>query len=114
MVQVIDYQVVEKEGQDDFLLLVLQGAVEAVKSETTGKMYFTARTVKIPATFDEETCKSIVGSQFEGTIIKVPSDPYQYTIKNTGEIVTLRHRYEYVTDADAIIKEQVIDSELVH
>jgi hypothetical protein len=38
-------------------------------------MYFTARTVKVPAaTFDEAMCKSLIGSQFEGTIVKVPSD----------------------------------------
>lgn len=114
MVQVIGYDLVEKENGDEFLLLVLQGGIEAVKSETTGKMYFTARTVKVPATFDEETCKSIIGSQFDGTIMKVPSDSYQYTIKETGEVVELKHRYEYVTDADAILKEQLINSELVH
>ena len=114
MVQVIGYQLVEKEGREDFLLLVLQGGIEAVKSETTGKMYFTARTVKVPATFDEDTCKSIVGSQFEGTIIKIPCDSYEYTIKETGEIIKLKHRYEYVTDVDAVIQEQLINGELVH
>lgn len=114
MVQVIGYDVKEKENGEEFLLLVLQGGVEAVKSEATGKMYFTARTVKVPATFDEDTCKSLVGSQFEGTIIKVPADSYQYTIRETGEVIELKHRYEYVTDADAVLKEQLIDSELVH
>lgn len=114
MVNVIGYELLEKENGDEFLMLVLQGGVEAVKSEKTGKMYFTARTVRVLATFDEETCKSVVGSQFEGTIMKVPSDSYQYTIKDTGEVVELKHRYEYVTDTDAILKEQVINSELVH
>ena len=114
MVSVIGYQSVEKENGEDFLMLVLQGGIEAVKSQATGKMYFTARTVKVPATFDEATCKSLIGSQFEGTIVKVPSDSYEYTIKETGEIVTINHRYEFVTGVDAILKEQVVDSELVH
>jgi len=114
MVSVIDYKSVEKENGEDFLMLVLQGGIEAVKSQATGKMYFTARTVKVPATFDEATCKSLIGSQFEGTIVKVPSDSYEYTIKETGEIVTINHRYEFVTGVDAILKEQVVDSELVH
>lgn len=114
MVSVINYLSVEKENGEDFLMLVLQGGIEAVKSQATGKMYFTARTVKVPATFDEATCKSLIGSQFEGTIVKVPSDSYEYTIKETGEIVTINHRYEYVTGVDAILKEQVVDSELVH
>jgi hypothetical protein len=114
MVSVIDYKSVEKENGEEFLMLVLQGGIEPVKSQATGKMYFTARTVKVPATFDEATCKSLIGSQFEGTIVKVPSDSYEYTIKETGEIVTINHRYEFVTGVDAILKEQVVDSELVH
>jgi hypothetical protein len=114
MVSVIGYQSVEKENGEEFLMLVLQGGIEPVKSQATGKMYFTARTVKVPATFDEVTCKSLIGSQFEGTIIKVPSEPYKYTIKETGEIVTINHRFEYVTGVDAILKEQLVNSELVH
>ena len=114
MVRVIDYQSVKKENGEEFLMLVLQGGVEPVKSQATGKMYFTARTVKVPATFDEETCKSLIGSQFEGTIAKVPSEPYEYTIKETGEIVTINHRYAFLTGVDAILKEQVVNSELVH
>ena len=114
MVSIVDYKSVEKENGEEFLMLVLQGGVEPVKSATTGKMYFTARTVKVPATFDEATCKSLIGAQFEGTIIKVPSDSYEYTIKETGEVIKLKHRYEYVTGAEAILKEQLVDSELVH
>lgn len=114
MVTIVDYQVVEKEDGQDFLLLVLQGSVEVVKSETTGKMYFTARTVKIPATFNETTCKSLIGSQFEGTIMKVPTESYEYTIRETGEVISLKHRYEFVTGTEAILKEQLVDSELVH
>jgi hypothetical protein len=114
MVTIVDYLVTEKEDGTDFLLLVLQGAVEAVKSEATGKMYFTARTVKVPATFDEATCKSLIGSQFEGTIMKVPTESYEYTIRETGEVISLKHRYEFVTGTEAILKEQLVDSELVH
>jgi hypothetical protein len=53
------------------LSIVLQGGVEPVKSQATGKVYFTARTANVPATFDEITCRSLVGSQFEGIIRKV-------------------------------------------
>jgi hypothetical protein len=113
MVSVVGYQSVEKENGEEFLMLVLQGGIEPVKSQATGKMYFTARTVKVPATFDEATCKSLIGSQFEGTIIKVPSDSYEYTIKETGEVVKIAHKYEYVTGAEAL-NEQLVNSELVH
>ena len=114
MVTIVDYKSVEKEDGENFLLLVLQGGIEPVKSQATGKMYFTARTVKVPATFDEATCRGLIGSQFEGTIKKVPSDPYEYTIRETGEIVELDYRYEYVTEVEEIIKEQVINKSLVH
>lgn len=63
MVSVIGYQLVEKENVEEFLMLVLKGGIEPVKSQATGKMYFT----EVPATFDEVTCKSLIGSQFEGT-----------------------------------------------
>lgn len=113
MVSVIGYKSIEKEEGENFLMLVLQGGIEPVKSQTTGKIYFTARTVNVPATFDEETCKSLIGSQFEGIIKKVTSDPYQYTIRDTGEVVELNFRYEFVTDTEEIIKEQVVSAEFV-
>ena len=113
MVSVVNYKSVEKEDGETFLMLVLQGGVEPVKSLATGKMYFTARTVNVPATFSEETCKSLIGSQFEGFIKKVPCDPYDYTIRESGEIIELDYRYEYVTETEEILKEQVY-SEFVH
>jgi hypothetical protein len=113
MVSVIGYKSIEKEEGENFLVLVLQGGVEPVKSQVTGKMYFTARTVNVPATFDEETCKSLIGSQFEGIIKKVPSDPYEYTLKETGEVIEMNFRYEFVTETEEIIKEQVVAAEFV-
>lgn len=113
MVSVVNYKSVEKEDGETFLMLVLQGGIEPVKSLATGKMYFTARTVNVPATFAEETCKSLIGSQFEGTIKKVPCEPYDYTIRESGEIIELDYRYEYVTETEEILKEQVY-SEFVH
>jgi hypothetical protein len=113
MVSVIGYKSIEKENGEEFLVLVVQGGVEPVKSQATGKMYFTARTVNVPATFDEDTCKSLIGSQFEGIIKKVKAEPYGYTIKETGEMVQRTFRYEYVTDTEEIIKEQVVDVEFV-
>jgi hypothetical protein len=113
MVSVIGYKSIEKENGEEFLVLVVQGGVEPVKSQATGKMYFTARTVNVPATFDEDTCKSLIGSQFDGIIKKVKTNPYEYTIRETGEVVQRTFRYEYVTDAEEIIKEQVVDVEFV-
>ncbi|HEX8577917.1 MAG TPA: hypothetical protein VF677_16650 [Flavobacterium sp.] len=114
MVTVVDFESVTKEDGKEFMLLILQGGVELIKSEATGRMYFTARTVKVPATFNEITCKSLIGSQFSGAIVKVTSEPYKYTIKESGEVIELTHRYEYVTDTASLLENQVVDSESVY
>ncbi len=114
MVTVVDFESAKKEDGKEFMLLILQGGVELIKSEATGRMYFTARTVKIPATFNQATCKSLIGSQFSGAIVKVQSEPYQYTLKESGEVIELSHRYEYVSDTDSLLKNQVVDIELVN
>lgn len=114
MVKIVGYNSIEKEDGEQFLLLIVQGGIEPVKSEKTGKMYFTARTAKVPATFDEETCKSLIGSEFEGTIKKVKSDPYEYTIKESGEIIELDYRYEYVNYSEEIINDHVVDKMTVN
>lgn len=52
----------------------------------------------ISSTFDEETCKALLGTEMPGTIAKIDSDPYEYIIKETGEIIILSHRYSYVPE----------------
>jgi hypothetical protein len=113
MVTVIDYKGIEKEDGEKFMLLILQGGVEAVRSEKTGKMYFTARTAKVPATFDEDTCKDLIGTKFDGTIKKVKCEPYEYEIRETQEIISLDYRFEYVTELEEIIDEHLVSEEEV-
>lgn len=95
MVTVKDFKVRGSKDGEEFFVLVLQGGVMPVKSKATGRTYFTAKTCTVPSTFDEETCKSIVGSQFPGQIVRVEAEPYEYTVPETGEIITLEHRWEY-------------------
>ena len=45
---------------------------------------------------------------------KVEVEPYDYTDRTTGEIVEMTHRYEYLTDEDAIINDNVIKPEEVY
>jgi hypothetical protein len=66
-----------------------------VKSQKTERFYATARKVTIPSTFNEETCKSLIGTEMPGRIVKVETEPYEYTLKETGEVIELSHRYEY-------------------
>jgi hypothetical protein len=66
-----------------------------VKSQQTDKFYVTAKKATIPSTFDEVTCKALIGTELPGTIEKMKCDPYEYTIKDTGEVIQLDYRYEY-------------------
>ena len=75
-------------------------------------MYFTAKTAFVSTTFDEKTANSLVGSEFEGTIRKVETDPYEFTIEDTGEVIELSHRWEYI-DPALEMEQQVIKDSLV-
>jgi len=79
----------------EFITLDLVGGVEMVQSTNTGRFYATVRKCSIPATFDEETASSLVGSKLPGEIVRIHSDPYEYTIQSTGEKVVLQHSFGY-------------------
>jgi len=113
MVTIVGYKSFEKEDGENFYGLVVQGGIEAVKSQQTEKTYFTARTATVPTTFDEQICKDLVGTKIEGIVKKVETDPYDYTVKGTGEIIELNHRYEYISEEDHIIETNLVQPELV-
>lgn len=98
MVTVINYLERQTEDGRTFYLLELQGKVEFVQSQITGNYYATTRRCKIPATFDVETCISLLGTQIEGHIEKINCEPYKYLIRETGEIIELTYRWAYVPD----------------
>lgn len=101
MVKIVNYQKRENEEGKTFFTLELQGGIEVVKSQESGKFYVTAKRTNIPSTFDEMTCQSLIGSELPGTIAKVSCTPYEYTIKETQEVITLSHRYEYLEEDKA-------------
>ncbi len=113
MVTIVDYKNYEREDGTKFNILVVQGGVEAVKSQTTGTTYLTARKARVSSTFDEVTCKMLIGKQLPGEVKKVQTDPYEYTVEDTGEVISLSHRYEYVDTEDQIVSDNVIETELV-
>ena len=98
MVKIIDYKQRTTEDGRSFFTLTLQGGIEIVHS-SNGKQYVTIRKASMPTTFDELTCQSLVGVDLPGTIQRVDCNPYEYTVPNTGEMILLSHRYEYVQDA---------------
>lgn len=96
MVRIIGYKQRENEQGGSFCLLELQGGIEMQLSQTTGQYYATAKKAYITSTFDEATCKTLVGTEMAGTIEKQDCEPYEYTVKETGEIIILTHTYGYV------------------
>jgi hypothetical protein len=113
MVKIVDFKTYQKDDGTEFHALVVQGGIEAVKSKETERTYFTARTVNVPCTFNESTCKAMIGTDFPGSIQKVEVEPYDYAIPNTGELITLSHSFQYVSEGEGIVKNNVVEKELV-
>lgn len=112
MVRIIDFKTRTKEDGTAFCLLVVQGGIEMIKSKTTGQYYATAKKAVISTTFDEPTCKGLIGTEFPGKISKITTEPYSYTIQATGEQITLSHKYIYLPeDINAEEEIQVMELE---
>lgn len=102
MVRIIDYKKRTNAEGEDFFVLVLQGGLEIVKSQETGRYYATAKSATMSSTFDESMCKSLIGEEIPGAIRKVETEPYEYAVPETGEVITLSHRWEYVKESDKL------------
>ena len=105
MVRIINYKERDKEDGTSFFVLELQGGIEMVKSKETGNFYATAKTTFIPSTFDEDVCAGLIGKEMPGRIIKEDCEPFVYVVKETGEQITLSHRWVYFTE-DAVKTKQ--------
>ena len=112
MVTVKEVKKMENSMGEEFYGLIVQSGAMTVKSNTTGRIYFTAKTALVATTFDEETAASMIGQEFEGTVKKVETEPYEYTIEETGEVIQLSHRWEYV-DPALEMEERVVREALV-
>lgn len=100
MVKIVNYVGIIADDGSTFFVLTIQNGIEMVKSKKTGNYYATARKASIPSTFDEETCKALIGSDMPGMVIKQQCKPYEYTIKETGETIELSHRYTYAPEEE--------------
>ncbi|MFI5360232.1 MAG: hypothetical protein ACHQYO_09325 [Halanaerobiales bacterium] len=100
MVTVKNYHLREGE-KGNYISLELTGEVELVQSANTGRFYATARKCFIFSTFDEAMAKTLVGKTLPGNIVRVSCDPYEYTVPESGEIITLSHSYGYLPDEKA-------------
>ncbi|MBD3615356.1 MAG: hypothetical protein HUJ22_02200 [Gracilimonas sp.] len=114
MVKIKSYVNRKNSEGESFNALVLEGDLETVTSET-GNVYFTARTTTVPSNFDAEKCESLIGRELPGKIVRIPCEPYDYTIPESGEVVILSHTYEYDPSSTETMEEAVFtrDEELV-
>jgi len=105
----------ERESSKDgkkFYALTVQGGLEMVLSEETGRYYATAKQASVTSTFDEKTCQGLVGTKLPGKISRVKCEPFEYTIRETGEIIKLDHRWTYSPE-EASLEETVYGREVV-
>jgi len=100
MVRIVNFKQRLSEDGESFFVLELQSGIELVKSKSTNNIYATARKTSITSTFDEATCKSLIGTELHGKIEKQECEPYEYVIEDTGEVIKLSHRYQYVPEED--------------
>ena len=106
MVKIIDYKQHENAAGETFFSLILQGEINLVRNQETGMFYATSQNASITSTFDENACKGLIGKEIPGTVAKIPCEPYEYTIRETGEIRTLQHHWAYLPEA--VTQEQVV------
>jgi hypothetical protein len=93
MVTITDYKnCISQEGKE-FFAISLQGDVTVATSKD-GNFYLTANKALIPTSFNEKMCQTLIGKELSGSIQKVPCESYEFT-RETGETVTLNHRYQY-------------------
>ena len=111
MVRIINYKQRDKDDGTSFFVLELQGGIEMVKSKETGNFYVTAKKAFIPSTFDEDVCASLVGTQMPGGIVKEVCEPFNYTVKETGEEITLNHRWVYKSEDELKPKQTAVQYE---
>lgn len=98
MVTITNFHEVERKDGTKFISLELTGQAELIQSQTTNKWYATVRKARIPSTFDATVAQSLIGQRLPGEIVKVITEPYDFTNPRTGEIMRLQHSYAYSQD----------------
>ena len=98
MVTVVDYSPRKNQEGQEFFSLILSGGVTVIKSKQSGQFYITSQKCSVPSTFDEQTCKNLIGEKIPGSIRKQSCETYEVVDKDTGELIELSHRWEYLPE----------------
>ena len=117
MVKIIEYRERTNSDGEQFFALICQGSLEMIKSKETGKFYATAKSASVASTFTEDVCKSLIGEEIPGSIKRIECEPFEYVIEETGEVITLTHRWEYRAEGDTmediVFQEEPVGAELL-
>jgi hypothetical protein len=105
MVRIVNYLKRQTEDGKEFFVLEISGGLELVKSQTTNQFYATSKKAFISSTFDEQTCKALIGTEMPGSVVKQDCEPYEYVNKDSGEVMVLRHKYIYVQEEATLSNE---------
>ncbi|MEO5583160.1 MAG: hypothetical protein ABIR66_10740 [Saprospiraceae bacterium] len=95
MVTVSSYAVRQNQEGESYVVLILNGDLEFIRSQKTGNFYATTKKCTISCTLSEQMAAAQTGKQIPGRIIKKDCDPYDYVIPDTGEVIKLNHRWVY-------------------
>lgn len=110
MVTIKDFAVRQAKDGREFVALILQGGLSLVQSKNTSNFYATVKQCSIPSTFDEETAKGFIGEKLPGNVQRMSCEAYEWTNKDTGEIIELSHRWVYVPEG-ATLEEAIFEGE---
>lgn len=113
MVTIVDFVKRQNKEGEEFNALILQSGIELVKSQETDRWYATAKKASITSTFDDAMCQSLIGTQIPGSVQRVLCEPYEFTVKETGEVVELTHRWQYAKEGETIEEKVIADSNVV-
>lgn len=95
MVTISNFFIRESKDGKQFIALEVLGDIELIQSGETGRFYATAKRCTISSTFSPEVAKTLIGKQLPGKIERIESAPYEYLVKETGEVIMLAHTYVY-------------------
>lgn len=96
MVTITSYAERTASDGTSFIALILQGELIMIQSRESGRYYATCKQCSIASTFSEPQAQALIGTSLPGTIEKVECAPYAYTIEETGEVLELDYRWEFV------------------
>ena len=113
-VTVVNYQPRKNAEGETFYALILEGDITMVQSKETGSFYATKKLASMTSTFDEETAASLIGQKLPGRIERVDCDPYEFTIEDSGEVITLSHRYQFIPEGHEIPKPSTVVAGVIH